>query len=418
MGTFNLTEAAKEILAGNVSAKQRGQESGVGDTKLSTNVAYGNRDAGVVGSAPEKEGDELPDYLKGTPTATPPGATPPVGAEKDGVGATSPKNQPQETQGRSDLRHPTTQSAATDYSAIRDRIAGKLAPQTFQKNAGATFQQYEEVDPEDEDLEDLDEASKIAEKKAKKKQKKMMKKMKEDVDAMLSGENLSEEFKEKATTIFEAAVIARAEEIIAESEAELMEQFASAVEEVKEEIASKVDDYLNYMVQEWVEENQLAIESGLRAEIMEDLMSSLRNVFIEHHIDIPEDKVNVVEELAAKVEELEAALNEQILDSVELSKELSEHKKFEAIYTACDGLTQTQVEKLKSLAEGVEFTTEDEFVSKLEVIKESYFSNPVKTASNSVLDDEVLIEEAPKKFISDDPSMDLYAKTISQTLKK
>jgi len=235
---------------------------------------------------------------------------------------------------------------------------------------------------------------------------------------MLSGENLSEEFKEKATTIFEAAVIARAEEIIAESEAELMEQFASAVEEVKEEIASKVDDYLNYMVQEWVEENQLAIESGLRAEIMEDLMSSLRNVFIEHHIDIPEDKVNVVEELAAKVEELEAALNEQILDSVELSKELSEHKKFEAIYTACDGLTQTQVEKLKSLAEGVEFTTEDEFVSKLEVIKESYFSNPVKTASNSVLDDEVLIEEAPKKFISDDPSMDLYAKTISQTLKK
>jgi hypothetical protein len=233
----------------------------------------------------------------------------------------------------------------------------------------------------------------------------------------MEGESLSEEFKTKAATIFEAAVMSRVEAIAVDVEQQLTEQFDAAVEVIKEEMATKVDDYLNYMVEQWMKENEIAIEKGLRAEIAEDFMNGLRNLFIEHYIDIPEEKVDVVEELSAKVEELEEALNEQINKGVELTKDLNEQKKIEAIYTACEGLTQTQVEKLKSLAESVEFTTEQEFVGKLDVLKESYFKAEVKTANNSALDDEVLIEDEKKQTFSD-PSMEVYAKAISQTLVK
>ena len=146
------------------------------------------------------------------------------------------------------------------------------------------------------------------------------------------------------------------------------------------------------MVEEWVKDNEIAIEKGLRAEIVEDFISGLKDLFEDHYIDIPEEKVDVVEELTAKVEELEEAYNEQIKSAVELKKELNEHKKFEAIYAACEGLTQTQVEKMKSLAESIEFTTEDEFTEKMETLKESYFKNPVVSADSSALDDEVQIE--------------------------
>ena len=383
MGKFNLTEAAKDILDANVASKNRGQESGIGNTKLKSTIAYGTQDAGIVGQSPEKEDDTLPDYLKGTPSATPPGATPPVGSEKDGVGYTSPKGQPQETQGRADLRV-NAQRDATDYESIRDRTKYSAPAQTFHMNPGATFQSYGE-----------------------------------DIEAMLSGENLSEDFKEKATMIFEAAVIARSEEVIAEAQVDMQEQFELAVEEIKEELAEKVDGYLNYMVEEWVKENEIAITKGLRAEIVEDFIGGLRNLFIEHYIDIPEDKVDIVEELTGKVEELEDSLNEQIKSAVELKKELNEHKKFEAIYAACEGLTQTQVEKIKSLAESIEFTSDENFAVKLETIKESYITSSVRTADNSALDDEVqIVEEKKVNRGLVDPEMEVYSKTISQTLIK
>jgi hypothetical protein len=166
-----------------------------------------------------------------------------------------------------------------------------------------------------------------------------------------------------------------------------------------------------------MKENEIAIEKGLRAEIVEDFIGGLRNLFVEHYIDIPADKVDVVEELATKVQDLESSLNEEINRGIELSKELNEQKKIEAIYTACEGLSQTQVEKLKSLAENVEFTTEEEFTTKVSTLKESYFKTDVKVADSSALD-EVLVEEEKKAVRSEDPSMDIYAKTISQTLVK
>lgn len=396
MGKFNLSEAAKDILSGNVSAKQGGQDK---PAKLSGDVAYGTGEVDV-GHTPLKTTDANPDYTKGTPTATPPGAKPPVGSEP----MKKLKGQPQESDG----------------TAI-EQPEGKTGKNQMPLNKGSVgVQQYEETESDEEVVsEEKDEGHEDeAQDKAMMKKMKMKEKMKEDMDALFTGENLSEEFVAKATTIFEAAVIARAEEVIAEAEAELMEQFESAIEEVKEDLAAKVDDYLNYMVEEWVKDNEIAIEKGLRAEIVEDFITGLKGLFEEHYIDIPADKVDVVEELTSKVEELEEAYNEQIKSAIEMKKELNEHKKFEAIYAACEGLTQTQVEKLKSLAEGVEFTTDEEFNTKLSTLKESYFKSDVKVADSSDLD-EVLVEEEKKdKFISDDPSISIYAKTISQTLVK
>ena len=191
-----------------------------------------------------------------------------------------------------------------------------------------------------------------------------------------------------------------------------------AVEEVKEELATKLDDYINYMAEEWVKENQLAIEKGLRAEIVEDFISGLHDLFKEHYIDIPEEKVDVVEELTNKVEELEATISEQIESAVLLKKELNEHKKNEAIHAVCEGLTQTQVEKMKSLAESVDFTTDEEFADKLVTLRESYFNASVKTAGSSALNEAVEIEEEKKEQPSADPMINMYAKTISKTLAK
>ena len=398
MGKFNLSEAAKEILGASVASKKSGQESGVGNTALKGDVAYGTKEVDV-GHTPTKTTDANPDYTKGTPTATAPGATPPVGSEAKKKLASQPQEQ-----------------------GSVEQPEGKKATQKMAKNPGATFQSYgEETTSDEEVVAEEKEEGHEDEKEDKKLIKKMIskEKMKEDMDALLSGENLSEEFVTKATTIFEAAVVARAEEVIAEAEVQLQEQFEAAVEEIKEDLASKVDDYLNYMVEEWMKDNELAIEKGLRAEIVEDFIGGLRNLFVEHYIDIPADKVDVVEELTAKVEELEASLNEQINKGVELTKDLNEQKKIEAIYTACEGLSQTQVEKLKSLAENVEFTTEEEFVAKVDVLKESYFKAEVKVADASALDDEVQIDEEvkPKQNVFADASMEIYAKTISQTLK-
>ena len=167
-----------------------------------------------------------------------------------------------------------------------------------------------------------------------------------------------------------------------------------------------------------MKQNELAIVSGLRAEIAEDFMTSLRDVFMEHNIDIPEEQVQVVEELTARVEELEEALDEEVKVAVALKRALSEQVKLEAIHTACEGLTQTQEEKLKSLAEGVEFTSEEEFSEKLNVLKESYFKADVKVAETSMLNEGIEIEEEKKQSVSDDASINQYVKTISQTLVK
>ena len=422
MGKFNLADAAKAILTegsketfqANISSKQGGKDK---PAKLPTSVAYGNKDVGKVGDAPEEMKDANPDYTKGVPTATPPGATPPVGSEP----MQKLKGQPGESEGS---EHDVVQEPSTDYSSIRDRVKAKLAKQTFHANPGATFQSYdEETETQDEVV--FEEEKHDDEAEDKKLIKKMLKKekMKEevasDVDALLSGENLSEEFKQKATTIFESAVVARTASLMEEVEEALFEEFELAVEEVKEELAQKLDDYISYMAEEWMKENTLAIEQGLRAEIVEEFIGGLKNLFIEHYIDIPEEKVDVVEELTNKVEELQAEVNEQIQANVEMHKALNESKKQEAIHAVCEGLTQTQVEKMKQLAESVDFTTDEEFADKMVTLRTSYFSQPVIAADSSALNEEVEIEEPKKETsVSTDPTVAAIASALSKTTVK
>ena len=208
--------------------------------------------------------------------------------------------------------------------------------------------------------------------------------MSEHVNALLEGENLSEEFHAKATTIFEAAVKSKLEEEVALLEQAYAETLEERVEEIMEELASNVDDYLNYVVEQWIAENEVAVESALRSELTEDFISGLKSLFAEHYIDIPEEEVQVVEELSSTVEELEAKLNEEIQRNVALTSMLAESRKVELAATVCEGLTDTQTQKLLALVENVEYTDDASFVEKISTLRENYF--PVSVKADAVLD--------------------------------
>lgn len=248
----------------------------------------------------------------------------------------------------------------------------------------------------------------------------------DDVQALIEGEELSEEFKEKAATIFEAAVFARVNEEIAQRVERLDEQYAQeleeAVEKNKEALVEKVDDFMNYVVKEWMQENQIAIDKGIRSEIVEDFMVGLKNLFVEHYIDIPDEKVDLVDDLFAKVEDLEESLNSEIQKNIQTAKELKEYKKLDALYTISEGLTEVQAEKLQRLAEGVEYDNEEDYAEKLQMIKENYF--PVKEQeflSEDIEDDfDNTIDESDDDVLYEESNNTIrrYADAISRTLKK
>lgn len=202
--------------------------------------------------------------------------------------------------------------------------------------------------------------------------------MNEHVQALFAGEDLSEAFMAKAVTIFEAAVKAKMQSEIARLEEAYAATLEEEVETIKEDLSNNVDDYLNYVVEQWVSDNEVAIEAGLRSELTEDFISGLRQLFAEHYIDIPEDKISVVEELGSKVEELESKLNEEIERNVELTKILSESTRDSIMHSMVEGLTVTQAEKLKSLAENVDFVDADSYATKIQTLRESYFPSSVK----------------------------------------
>ena len=212
--------------------------------------------------------------------------------------------------------------------------------------------------------------------------------MAEHVNALLEGEELSEEFREKATTIFEAAVKERLEHELAEITEAYDNALAEEIQKIHAQLSESVDDYLNYVVEQWVADNEVAIESSLRNELTEDFIAGLKNLFSENYIDIPEEKINVVEELSAKVDELESKLNEEIDNNVQLSRMLSESRKSEIINHATDGLTDTQAEKIKTLAEGVEYTSDKKFEAKVTTLRESYFPNTLKPARTTDSEEE------------------------------
>jgi len=218
----------------------------------------------------------------------------------------------------------------------------------------AKHEKEEEEEEEEEDEEEDEKAMKEAYKNDMKK--KHAKSMAEDVDALFNGESLSEEFRTKATTIFEAAVNSRVDAILEDMMTENDAILAEAVEELKNQMSTQVDEYLNYVVEQWVEDNQVAIEAGLRAELVDDFIGGLKNLFAEHYIEIPDEKVDVAQELANRVAELEESTvksTEEAASTIaSLTEQLNAAKKNEAIRKICEGLTEVQIEKMKSLAEG------------------------------------------------------------------
>ena len=213
----------------------------------------------------------------------------------------------------------------------------------------------------------------------------------DDINALVNGEDLSEEFKEKATTIFSAAVSSKIDEETKRLEESYAAQLNEQIDVIKEEMSSKVDSFLNYIVEQWINDNKLAINEGIRTEIAESFMSALKGVFTEHYMDIPEEKYDMVEGMSEKLDEMESKLNEQIEKNVELNSALGEFVKESIVAEVSQGLADTQKEKLSSLAEGVEFVSEESFKEKIETIKENYF--PKTSINESVEESEPVAEK-------------------------
>jgi len=211
----------------------------------------------------------------------------------------------------------------------------------------------------------------------------------DDLNALISEEaTLSDGFKEKAGTIFEAAIKSKLAEEIDRLEEKYNEELAEEIESTKSDLVEKVDNYLNYVVEQWMEDNKVAIESGLRTEIAEKFMNSLKDLFTESYIEVPESKVDLVDELAAEVEELEEAHNTAVAHSLAMQEELEVLKRDAIIREAAEGLAATQVEKLKKLAEDVDFEDAETFAQKVETIKESYFTKKATESADIVEEDD------------------------------
>ena len=253
--------------------------------------------------------------------------------------------------------------------------------------------------------------------------------VKEDLALVFGGsEELTEDFRDKVETLFEAAVntrlaieVAKIEEAFEAKEVELTEAFELALEEsvneIKEEMVENVDNYLNYAVAEWIAENRLAIESNIKTEVAESFMAGLKNVFEEHYVNIPDDQVDVVEAMATELEELKAQINEMTEQNIELSKVVNEKHIEEITSTVSEGMTDTQKDKFKKLTEAVSYSDVEEFRKKVAIIKETYFpsKSEVKVVQDQLLSESV---EEPEKTPSIDPGMQLYVSSIAKTLKK
>ena len=237
-----------------------------------------------------------------------------------------------------------------------------------------------------------------------------------DINALVEGEDLSEDFKAKAATIFEAAINSKVQEISEQITAQYEERLVEEIASIKEELKDRVDSYLEYVADEWVQENELAVQSGLKEEMTESFISGMKSLFEEHYVTIPEEKYDVIESMVDKLDEMEGKLNEQIEKNVALNKRLAESVSDVVFAEVTDGLAQTQKDKLAGLVENVEFESETAYREKLETLKESYF--PTKVAQRNQTEN--LTEEAgsPVETSNHSPTMEAYLKTLTRVSKK
>ena len=233
----------------------------------------------------------------------------------------------------------------------------------------------------------------------------------EDVAALINGEELTEEFKTKAATIFEAAVVTRVKAEVAKIEEQFDARLQEEVETIKEGIVEKVDGYLNYVVEQWMTDNELALENGMKSEILESFVSGMKNLFEQHYIDVPEEKFDLIGDLQEQVDSMSAKLDEQLAANVELTKKVNEMTRTSAISEATDGMADTDVEKFNALAEELSFEDIESFKTKLQTIKENYFGKKATVVESVVTDEPVQLMEDTKAV---DPVMAQYLRALGR----
>ena len=276
----------------------------------------------------------------------------------------------------------------------------------------------DDEEDEDEDEEDMDEATKKEashkddeEEDEDDEEKSESYDMSDDIDALVGGEDLSEEFKTKARTVFEAAVSAKVREVKDNLESQKREEIVEASNELKEELINKVDSFLGYVAEEWVKDNELAIERGLKSELTENFIQGLKSLFEDHYVEVPDDKLDVVDELASKIEEVEAKLNEEVSKNIDLSQERDELVRTQVVGQVSKDLTESEVEKLTKLIEDID--QDEDFESNVKTIKESYFSDSKEKLQ---LDEEVVSDsdENTSTKVNLDPSMPAYSAALGK----
>ena len=236
--------------------------------------------------------------------------------------------------------------------------------------------------------------------------------VKEDIDALMNGEELSEEFKQKATTIYEAAVLTRVKQEVARLEEEFEAKLQESVAQNVEGLVEQVDGYLGYVAEQWIAQNEIALERGMKSEILEGFVNGLKGLFEEHYIDVPEERFDVLGEMEQRMEELEAKLNEQVATNIELSKTLAEAKRSKIVSQVCEGLTDTESEKFLDLVEELTYEDAETFETKVKTIRENYFTTKATAGVTSVVTDapvEALTES--KKL---DPVMSAYLTALNK----
>ena len=293
--------------------------------------------------------------------------------------------------------------------------------EVVKESLSAILEASKKDDDEDEDEEEMDEATKKEashgddddeDEDEDDEEKSESYDMSDDIEALVGGEDLSEEFKTKAKTVFEAAVSAKVRDIKEELESQKRDEIVEASNEIKEDLVNKVDSFLGYVAEEWVKDNELAIERGLKSELTENFISGLKALFEDHYVEVPDDKLDVVDELASKIEEVEAKLNEEVSKNIDLTQERDELVRDKVVSEMSSDLTSSEVEKLTKLIEDLD--QDEDFESNVKTIKESYFSGSKETLQ---LDEEVVSDSDENASTEDkilDPSMAAYSAAIGK----
>lgn len=314
-----------------------------------------------------------------------------------------------QTKGAAPADKPGKLKAEDMIKAISDKLS-KADEAKLEKMYNSIVNEAVHTDDEDEEDDETKKELAKAKKEAMEKRIKEIK-VKEDVDALVSGENeLSDEFKDKASTIFEAAVKSKVRTEIERLEDEYSKELAEQSDKTKDELVEKVDSYLDYVVQEWTKDNELAIERGLKGEIAEDFIAGLKQLFEDHYIDVPDEKYDVLEAQSKKIEELEEQLNLKIEKDKELHSEIGELTKDSIIKDVSEDLVDTEVEKFKGLIEDVDYSNAESYKSKLETLKESYFPKRTNEQSTNETSDDETVNE-----VETSGKMAEYMSAISKT---